>query len=93
MDNLGETKLATLEVDTANGDVILILNENGDMIGALTGEPNTGVERVLNALRSYQCPEHPTRSCITLARMPDSVLVVAKASRRDAIMRALSEQG
>lgn len=79
------------------GRVIIIRNENGTAIGALSGEPRTGVERVLDALYQWQCPDHPHCSCITLDEKPASVLLVvpvaAKEAARAAIEAALRARG
>lgn len=90
MADLALRKDALAEVDTANGDVIIIRNELGSVIGALSGQPRSGAERVLNAIRQYQCPEHPQRGCIGLGVAPDSVLIVAPASKLEALRAVLN---
>lgn len=78
------------EVQTAEGSLILIRNETGALIGVLSGQPRTGVERVLDALGQWKCPNHADNSCIALSMVPDHVLVVAPASLKDAIVKVLT---
>lgn len=58
------------------GRVFVIHNDQDEPIGALTAEQGTGVERILDALSAWRCPNTNPHKCLPISVCKDSVVVV-----------------
>ena len=69
-------ELSKLMEQLGPGRVFVIYGDSGAPIGALTAEPGTGVERVIEALAAYKCPEKTPHTCLPIYVCEDSRVVV-----------------
>lgn len=78
-----------LREEMGKGRVFVICNERDEPIGAITAEPGTGVERLLDALGSWQCPEQLPHKCLPVHLVENSRVVVESLDKVDSGARAV----